>query len=219
MNLNWDSIDTVLLDMDGTLLDLHFDTHFWLVHLPQRYAENRGITLAQAKQQLLTWLEEKRGTLDWYCLDHWSELTEMDLVALKHEIGHLIDVRPLAVKFLQNLAARGKRRVLITNAHRSTLALKFSLTGINSELDLVISSHDYGYPKEHQQFWQKLYQQLPCSPHRALFIDDSEPVLRAARQFGVGQLLGISRPDSRGKRAAHDAAPLLECFSQLMESS
>lgn len=219
MNLDWDSIDTVLLDMDGTLLDLHFDTHFWLEHLPQRYAEYRSITLEQAKQQLMMWLVEKRGTLDWYCLDYWSALTEMDLVALKHEVGHLIDERPLALEFLRHLGARGKRRVLITNAHRSTLSLKFSLTGIDNELDLVISSHDYGYPKEQQQFWQQLYQQLPCSPQRALFIDDSEPVLRAARQFGIGQLLGISQPDSHGQRAIHDAAPLLECFSQLMESA
>ncbi|HBT55971.1 MAG TPA: haloacid dehalogenase, partial [Pseudomonas sp.] len=32
--LNWNAIDTVLLDMDGTLLDLHFDNHFWLEHMP-----------------------------------------------------------------------------------------------------------------------------------------------------------------------------------------
>src|SRR5690606_507131 len=28
-SLPWNQIDTVLLDMDGTLLDLHFDNHFW----------------------------------------------------------------------------------------------------------------------------------------------------------------------------------------------
>ena len=28
--LAWRDIDTVLLDMDGTLLDLHYDNHFWL---------------------------------------------------------------------------------------------------------------------------------------------------------------------------------------------
>ena len=36
--LDWQDIHTVLLDMDGTLLDLHFDNHFWLEHLPKRYA-------------------------------------------------------------------------------------------------------------------------------------------------------------------------------------
>ena len=27
--VEWDAIDTVLVDMDGTLLDLSFDTFFW----------------------------------------------------------------------------------------------------------------------------------------------------------------------------------------------
>ncbi|MCP4043692.1 MAG: haloacid dehalogenase, partial [Gammaproteobacteria bacterium] len=34
--INWNSIHTVLLDMDGTLLDLHFDNQFWLEHVPLR---------------------------------------------------------------------------------------------------------------------------------------------------------------------------------------
>ena len=37
--INWPQIDTVFLDMDGTLLDLHFDNHFWREHMPRRYAE------------------------------------------------------------------------------------------------------------------------------------------------------------------------------------
>lgn len=219
MNLDWDSIDTVLLDMDGTLLDLHFDNYFWLQHLPQRYAEHRGITLDQANRQLHQWFNEKRGTLNWYCLDHWRELVDMDLLALKREVGARISERPQARQFLQFLASKGKRRVLITNAHRAGLALKFAQTGIADQLDVVISSHDYGYPKEHPQFWRHLYRVLPCSPQRALFIDDSEPVLRAAGEFGIAQLLGISQPDSCGELQSHTAAPLLGCFSQLMSDA
>jgi len=52
--LNWSEISTVLLDMDGTILDLHFDTHFWLEHLPMRYSEKTGISLEQAKEKLVT---------------------------------------------------------------------------------------------------------------------------------------------------------------------
>ena len=32
---DWQEIDTVLLDMDGTLLDLHYDNYFWLTHIPK----------------------------------------------------------------------------------------------------------------------------------------------------------------------------------------
>ena len=47
--LDWDSIDTVLLDMDGTLLDLHFDNHFWLEFVPHKYAELKGIALRRLR--------------------------------------------------------------------------------------------------------------------------------------------------------------------------
>ena len=34
---DWRAIDTVLLDMDGTLLDLRFDNYFWLELVPRKY--------------------------------------------------------------------------------------------------------------------------------------------------------------------------------------
>ena len=40
--INWKNIDTVLLDMDGTLLDLHFDNHFWQTFVPLRYAQQHA---------------------------------------------------------------------------------------------------------------------------------------------------------------------------------
>ena len=77
--LPWNAIDTVLLDMDGTLLDLHFDNHFWLQHLPQRYAELHGVSRALADAELLPLFREHAGTLNWYCTDFWSrELRPVD---------------------------------------------------------------------------------------------------------------------------------------------
>lgn len=66
--LPWSAIDTVLLDMDGTLLDLHFDNHFWLEHLPQRYAERNGLSRTEADAVLEPLFREHAGQLNWYCL-------------------------------------------------------------------------------------------------------------------------------------------------------
>jgi len=63
--VNWSTLDTVFLDMDGTLLDLHFDNHFWLEHLPLRYAQKNNLQPQVAKQQLMALLMAQSGSLNW----------------------------------------------------------------------------------------------------------------------------------------------------------
>ena len=87
--------------------------------------------------------------------------------------------------------------VLITNAHRDSLSLKLEKIELAPWFDRLISSHDYGYPKEAAQFWYALRQDLAFDPSRTLFIDDSLPILRSARHFGVAHLLAVREPDSR----------------------
>ncbi len=195
--LPWNAIDTVLLDMDGTLLDLHFDNHFWLEHLPQRYAELHGISRQQADAELLPLFQQHAGQLSWYCTDFWSRELNLSVRELKREVAHLIALRPDADTFLAALRAAGKRVVLITNAHRDSLSLKLERIELAPYFDRLISSHDYGVPKEDQQFWQALQADFGFDPARSLFIDDSLPILRSARTFGVAHLLAVRQPDSR----------------------
>ncbi|WP_300655914.1 GMP/IMP nucleotidase [Pseudomonas sp.] len=196
-SLPWTEIDTVLLDMDGTLLDLHFDNHFWLEHLPQRYAELHGISRALADAELLPLFHEHAGQLNWYCTDFWSRELNLSIRDLKREVAHLIALRPDADTFLAAVRATGKRVVLITNAHRDSLSLKLERIELAPYFDRLISSHDYGFAKEAQQFWFALQQDIGFDAARSLFIDDSLPVLRSARDFGVGHLLAVRQPDSR----------------------
>ena len=196
--LPWADIDTVLLDMDGTLLDLHFDNHFWLQHLPQRYAELHGVSREAADAELLPLFRQHAGTLPWYCTDFWSRELNLSVRELKREVAHLIALRPDADTFLQALRAAGKQVVLITNAHRDSLSLKLEKVELAPYFDRLISSHDYGFPKEDQQFWFALQHDCPFVPARSLFIDDSLPVLRSAARYGVGHLLAVRQPDSRG---------------------
>ena len=44
MTVRWESVDHVMLDMDGTVLDLAFDNHFWRDVVPERYAQQRGLS-------------------------------------------------------------------------------------------------------------------------------------------------------------------------------
>lgn len=196
-SLPWRDIDTVLLDMDGTLLDLHFDNHFWLEHLPKRYAQVHGISLAMAQLELMPLFEKNAGTLNWYCTDFWSAELNLPVKELKVEIAHLIALRPDAETFLAAIKQAGKRVIMITNAHRDSLSLKMERLELAPYFERLISSHDYGYPKEHPQFWDALQADIEFDPARSLFIDDTLPILRSAGRYGIGYLLAVSEPDSR----------------------
>lgn len=199
--LAWSDIDTVLLDMDGTLLDLHYDNQFWLEHLPQRYAQLHGVSRAMAELELQPLFERNAGTLNWYCLDFWTRELKLPVRELKQELAELIALRPDAPPFLAALRQAGKRVVMITNAHRDSLSLKLERVELAPYFERLISSHDYGFPKESAQFWDALQADIDFDPARSLFIDDTLPILRSARRYGVAHLLAVRQPDSkRGPR-------------------
>ena len=193
----WAGIDTVLLDMDGTLLDLHYDNHFWQVYVPEKFAERHGLPADEAHAECFRRYDAKAGTLQWYCVDYWSEQLELDIVRLKEELAHLIAVHPDVTDFLDVLKRAGKRTVLVTNAHRKSLNLKMARTGLAVHFDALHVSHEYGLAKEDPSFWAALRRSEPFDPARTLLVDDSLPVLRSAREYGIGHLCAVYRPDTR----------------------
>lgn len=214
--LDWQDVDTVLLDMDGTLLDLHYDNHFWLTHLPRRYAEIHDIPLAQAEEQLGAQIDARRGTLEWYCLNFWSRELKLDIVTILREIEDRIALRPQTESFLEGLRQLNKRVFLVTNAHPEGLAHKLEITGIDRWLDGIVSSHDLGHAKESGHFWAALRQQIDFDPLRTLFVDDNESVLAAARDYGIAQLLCIRQPDSHGPLREIADFPAIHQFDEIM---
>jgi len=217
LDIDWNGIDSVFLDMDGTLLDLHFDNHFWLEHVPRRYGEARGLSIEEAKAELLPRYRDIEGTLNWYCVDHWSRELGLDILLLKQEIEHLIAVHPHALDFLEWVASLGKRRVLVTNAHQKTLALKLERTRLGGHFERVLTSHDLGAAKESADFWHRLRAIEAFDPERSLFVDDNLDVLRAARDYGLRWTIAILEPDSQQapRRSADDFAAILN-FSELL---
>jgi len=216
--LPWDEIETVFLDMDGTLLDLHFDNHFWLEHVPLRYAEKHELSVEQAKQQLFPRFRAMEGTIDWYCVDYWSRELGLDISALKRELEHLIQVHPQVTEFLQALRAMEKRVALLTNAHHKVIELKMTSTGLAEHFDRLICAHAFRIPKEDAQFWPHLATEDPFDPDRTLFVDDSLPVLRAARDYGIRYLRAVRLPDSKAPPKQTDDFIAIESFDELLDS-
>jgi putative hydrolase of the HAD superfamily len=196
--IDWSGVETVLCDMDGTLLDLRFDNHFWQEHLPRHYATCFEMPLADARDELARRFRAAEGTLHWYCVDHWSRELGLDIAALKAEVSHMIAWRPGAQDLLTALRALGKRLVLVTNAHMKTMTLKFACTNLDRYFDAVVCAHDLGCPKEDREFWARFARLERFTPHATLLIDDSLPVLRSAKAYGIAYTLAIRQPDSGG---------------------
>jgi 5'-nucleotidase len=194
---HWQEFETILLDMDGTILDLAFDNYFWRELVPRCLARARGAPEAEIRAELFAHYAGKQGSLDWYCIDYWTKALDLDLRSLKSASSHRVRFLPGAPEFLACLVGSGQRIALVTNAHGYTLEVKKGVAGLGRFIETFVSSHDFGVPKEDAEFWPEAARRLGFDPNTTLFIDDSLPVLRAAQAFGLRGVLAVSRPDSR----------------------
>jgi 5'-nucleotidase len=194
--VDWAGVETVCLDMDGTVLDLRFDNLFWLEALPQRWGAERGLDAAAAFAELKPRFDARRGTLDWYCIDHWSEELGFDIAALKSELRGHIRFLPGATDFLDAVRGPGRRVLLTTNAHPVSLGIKNRQAGLEQHFDALVSSHAFGVPKESPEFWARLARAHAVDVATTLFVDDSRAVLEAARAAGVRWIFQVLQPDS-----------------------
>jgi len=194
--VEWAQIDSVLLDMDGTLLDLRFDNWFWSTVVPESYAQANGLSIGEAQVRLTPLFMKVAHTLPWYCIDHWSRELDLDIRALKRAARESVKFLPGAEQFLEKLRLSGKRIVLVTNSHPATLAIKDAQVALTRHFDACYSTHTFGMPKEDAAFWPRLIMEEVFDARRTLFVDDSLPVLESAHKFGIAHLRAVRRPDS-----------------------
>jgi HAD superfamily hydrolase (TIGR01509 family) len=195
-SVDWGHCDTVLLDMDGTMLDLAFDHYFWRELVPARIALKRDISEADARADLFELFAAKEGSLEWYCLEYWSEALDLDMAALKQSIGHKVGFLPDTRRFLEAVQKSHRRLILVTNAHPEALRVKLSAVDFDHYFDGMVTSHEFGYPKERAEFWPALQASLGFDRSRSLFVDDSLSVLRAARDYGIDRVVAVERPET-----------------------
>lgn len=215
INIEWNQIDTVMFDMDGTLLDLAFDNFFWREAVIDAWADAQQVTREYAIEKLVPLFRAQEGCLNWYSLPYWSETLQLDLQALKAHHSDLISLRAGVPALLSTLKSHGKELWLVTNAHPQALEIKLNKTGLSNFFQTIISSHEYGFAKEQINFWCEMQETNPFTPSRSLMIDDSEPVLHAAKAFGLN-VLGIEQPDSQLPARENLHHPTLSDWSELV---
>lgn len=215
-DFDWQCIDTVLLDMDGTLLDLAFDSQFWLQDVPLALSQKRAIPFENARQLIHNEYLAVQHTMNWYCFDYWSEKLSLDIYQMTTNIGKNARLRDDTLPFLAHLRESGRQTILLTNAHPHSLSVKIEHTGLDQHLDLLLSTHTFGYPKEDQRLWSAVQQQTGFNPDRTLFVDDGEPILNAAKTFGIRYCLGIENPDSTMTNKSFEGHPSINDYRSLL---
>jgi putative hydrolase of the HAD superfamily len=214
--IDWTRIDTVLLDMDGTLLDLNFDNFFWLEYLPRRYAELTRQDPTEARDMLYARFGELHGTLQWYSTTYWSETLGIDVVAIKHEIRHRIRELPLCHDFLDGLRDAGKDVVMVTNAHHDSLNLKMDVTGMAHKFDKLITVHEFSLPKEQTACWEEVQRIHPFEPKRTLLVDDNLNALKSAERYGIAHLLAVYQPDTQAPKKDVEHFDAINSFDEIL---
>jgi len=195
-NIDWSQIDTVLLDMDGTLLDKHFDDYFWEEHVPTVYAQQNGMNFWDAYEELMARYRSKEGTLEWTDINFWSKELGLNIAEMKAKMYHLIQVHPYVIGFLKFCKENVKKVYLVTNAHSKTLEIKMANTEIEPYFDKIICSEEIGVAKEDPIFWEKLEKMLALDKDKCLLADDNEQVLESAGKYGIKQLIFVAKSSS-----------------------
>jgi len=208
--------ETLMLDMDGTLLDLAYDNYMWMEHIPAVFAQENNISAEEAIARLRETFLRLQGTLNWYCLDHWADHLQLDVAALHREQNDRIGFLPGAREFLEKLAGHDLRVLMVTNSHQKTLDIKSEVTGITEFFDGIYTSHALGHAKEDQPFWHALQEAENFDSETSLFIDDNVAVLQSARTYGIGKLLNITRPDTCHPSREHDEFHGIESVAELL---
>ena len=214
--LPWHQIDTVLLDMDGTLIDLHFDSHLWQTLVPVRYAERLGLPLAEAKAQIDTHYHAVNGTSTGTAWITGPGRSGSTSAPSNRRSWRRSSGAPTSFPSWPHSKAAGKQVVLFTNAHPASLSVKDARLGLAQHLDLMVSTHELGWSKESQHCWQALAERLAFDPARTLFVDDSERILAASAEFGIAHQLGIRHPDSQMPPLTFQHFPALDDYADLL---
>ena len=195
--IEWNAIDTVLLDMDGTLLDDHYEDFFWDVEVPKRYAAKYIITTKEANKRLQKLYYKHEKSMAWSDIDFWEKELDMKLWSIRHQLRHLVRLHPHTIRFLRFLKKHKKRIYLVTASHPKDIDFKFGYSKIGGYFDGICTSFDFGISKHDKLFWKNLQKKLKYDNNRTLFADDKEKIVRVAKSSGIKWVIVKSKSSSK----------------------
>ena len=180
-------IECLLIDMDGVILDNAYDNDFWQNQIPEVIADSKGIAFDDAKRLAIQIFNYKKNTKDWYDVDYWSNMLDIDIEAQKRSEKSFsrISLYDGVIDTLSVLKNKTKM-ILITNAHRKTLNIKLEKYNLTPYFDEMVCAHELNYVKEDIQLWYMLRSKYRLDYEKTLLVEDT------INNINVGLSAGIS---------------------------
>jgi putative hydrolase of the HAD superfamily len=201
-------IDCMLVDMDGVILDNTYDNNFWQNQIPGVISKNKNISFEDAKRLAVQIFNYKKNTKDWYDVDYWSNMLNVDIEAEKRSSISFdrIQLYEGVTKTLNKLKDNF-RLILITNAHRKTLNIKLEKYDLSPYFENMICAHELHYVKENIQLWYMLKSRFKLDYTKTLLIEDT------INNIKVGLSAGISQAVYLGDENYEDSKKILKLSS------
>ena len=189
-------IECLLIDMDGVILDNTYDNNFWQDQIPSVLAKKKNITFEDAKRLAIQIFNFKKNTKDWYDVDYWSNMLDIDIEAEKKSETSLSKIR-LYDDVIDTLSELKKhmKLILITNAHRKTLNIKLGKFNIEPYFDEMICAHELYYVKEDIQLWYMLRSKYKLDFDKTVLIEDTINNINVALSAGVASAVYLGDED------------------------
>ena len=191
------STTAILLDLDGVILNLEYDIKFWESWLPDHVANQSNRSLEEIKAEIQAEIDIQRGTLNFYDLNYWDNLLNVDCMKIIKEQEEKCSYLEGSYEALQKLSTLNNRMHIVTNGDPRVQEYKAETKNFLEFFDSIFYSMRAGYPKEEKEFWALARHNLNLDFEDAIFIDDDFKVITAAAKAGIKQVIWITPGKNR----------------------
>ena len=191
------STTAILSDLDGVILDLAYDIKFWELWLPEQVANQTNKSIEETKAEIKAEIDIQRGTLNFYDLNYWDDLLNVDCMQIFKEKTERCSYLRGSYEALQRLSTLKNPKHILTNGDPRIQEYKAETQNFLEFFDSIFYSMHAGYPKEEKEFWALARHNLNLNFEDAIFIDDNFEVVTAAVKAGINQVIWITPGKNR----------------------
>ena len=191
------STTAILSDLDGVILDLAYDIKFWELWLPEQVANQTNKSIEETKAEIMAEIDIQRGTLNFYDLNYWDDLLNVDCMQIFREKTERCSYLGGSYEALQRLSTLKNPKYILTNGDPRIQEYKAETQNFLEFFDSIFYSMHVGYPKESKEFWALARHNLNLDFEDTIFIDDDFKVVTAAAKAGIKQVAWITPGKNR----------------------